>query len=613
MEEIEKEEEIQPEEEIEPEEEEIEKEEEILVEEEEIEVEEEKKPVYERINLEDINIEEVNTMIGGKAEENHKMINDSLNNIDEILNNIETIKSEVVNKINFDPNNLTIPSFLTDPPSDSEAHKMAIAKEDVDLYNEKYKELSEKTNDFSQKTSDSIKEITEPVNNLKKELDEISEQFEETMKNLCLPLILEQKGLIDTSESNLRRLEIDDLMEEYKKMIQQLNESYNRFLNFVIQAIDHILKVLNEISSSACELNDYINEGISNFTDLIENTDKDNVHKDLLKIKNTFLKLKNNLNERKNKLDESISNFENLNKKMESDLLNFQNHFDDLTENITEISNLIIEKTTETKKIELKNFKNCSNINIDSIKSIFYVYQTIIKIQFETKERLISIEIIINVEMKTSLDLLFIMDLTGSMGGYINEAKRNLINIMDRIIEQSPGIDINLGFIGYRDILQEGGGEYIDIDFTQNHTYIRNKIQNVFAALGGDLPEDVAWAFERAINKTWKSNAKFIVFVADAPGHGKKYCPDDNKYPYGISGRKDIEESVEELAKDNVSMFCLNITIYTNTMFNIFKNVYNKYESTIFKLVQNRGSGFTDEVVNSCIDYYSTHRDLDSK
>ena len=101
-------------------------------------------------------------------------------------------------------------------------------------------------------------------------------------------------------------------MDEYKKMIQQLNESYNRFLNFVIQAIDHILKVLNEISSSACELNDYINEGISNFTDLIENTDKDNVHKDLLKIKNTFLKLKNNLNERKNKLDESISNFENL-------------------------------------------------------------------------------------------------------------------------------------------------------------------------------------------------------------------------------------------------------------------------------------------------------------
>ena len=60
-------------------------------------------------------------------------------------------------------------------------------------------------------------------------------------------------------------------------------------------------------------------------------------------------------------------------------------------------------------------------------------------------------------------------------------------------------------------------------------------------------------------------------------------------------------------------MFCLNITSTTNKMFNIFKNVYNKYESTIFKLGQNSGSGFTDEVVNSCIDYYSTHRDLDTK
>jgi hypothetical protein len=108
-----------------------------MIEEEEIEVEEEKKPVFEKINLGDIKIEEVNAIIGGKVEENHKMINDSLNNIDEILNNIETIKSEVVNKINYDPNNLTIPSFLTNP-SDSNAHKMAIAKEDVDLYNEKY-------------------------------------------------------------------------------------------------------------------------------------------------------------------------------------------------------------------------------------------------------------------------------------------------------------------------------------------------------------------------------------------------------------------------------------------------------------------------------------------
>ena len=183
-------------------------------------------------------------MIGGKAEENHKMINDSLNNIDEVLNNIEVINSEVNNKIEYDPKNLSIPSFLTNSTNETNAHKIAIAKEDINLYNEKYKELSEISNEFSQNTSESIKEITEPVKNLKNEIDVISEEFDETMKNLCLPLILEQKGLIDTSESNLRSLEINDLMEDYRKKIEELNELYNRFLNFVIDAINHVIKAL---------------------------------------------------------------------------------------------------------------------------------------------------------------------------------------------------------------------------------------------------------------------------------------------------------------------------------------------------------------------------------
>ena len=47
-----------------------------------------------------------------------------------------------------------------------------------------------------------------------------------------------------------------------------------------------------------------------------------------------------------------------------------------------------------------------------------------------------------------------------------------------------------------------------------------------------------------------KSNAKFIVFVTDAPGHGLKYTDDDYEYPDGIEGRKDIEESIEHQIKN---------------------------------------------------------------
>ena len=57
------------------------------------------------------------------------------------------------------------------------------------------------------------------------------------------------------------------------------------------------------------------------------------------------------------------------------------------------------------------------------------------------------------------------MDLTGSMGSYIQDAKTNLIFIMERIIE-FPGINVNLGFIGYRDIEEQEGVEYMNIEFT---------------------------------------------------------------------------------------------------------------------------------------------------
>jgi hypothetical protein len=204
------------------------------------------------------------------------------------------------------------------------------------------------------------------------------------------------------------------------------------------------------------------------------------------------------------------------------------------------------------------------------------------------------------VETKTSLDLLFIMDLTGSMKSYIDETKKNLIYIMKRIIDQSPGIDINLGFIGYRDIYEE----YVDLDFTKEHSYIENQISDVIASGGGDIPEDVAWAFERALEKSWKSDARFIVFVADAPGHGRKYSELDWMYFDGIPGRKEIEDSIEELAKDYVSMFCLRITKQTDIMFGYFKNIYDKYKSNIFELVDTNGHVFTDEIVNSCNNYY---------
>ena len=49
------------------------------------------------------------------------------------------------------------------------------------------------------------------------------------MKNIGLPFILEKYGLIDISDSNLRRLDLNEIMEEYNNQVDQFNDLYNKF------------------------------------------------------------------------------------------------------------------------------------------------------------------------------------------------------------------------------------------------------------------------------------------------------------------------------------------------------------------------------------------------
>ena len=120
---------------------------------------------------------------------------------------------------------------------------------------------------------------------------------------------------------------------------------------------------------------------------------------------------------------------------------------------------------------------------------------------------------------------------------------------------------------------------------------------------------------EMALNKDWKSNARFITFIADAPCHGNKYhnYPAD-KYPNPLKNRRDIEELIKELAENNISLFCMKITQYTDIMFNIFSDIYKNYSNCEFKVVpMNSEQSLDDNVVNSAVDVYVSQRNMDKK
>ena len=124
----------------------------------------------------------------------------------------------------------------------------------------------------------------------------------------------------------------------------------------------------------------------------------------------------------------------------------------------------------------------------------------------------------------TAIDIMFIMDLTGSMGIWLNEAKHNIKKITEEISDNFPGTKIRMSFIGYRDFDNKGDRrDYEIINFTENIENFISSVKKFECYGGGDQPEDIAGALNEALKMDWKSNARYVVLVCDAPCHGTKY------------------------------------------------------------------------------------------
>ena len=98
------------------------------------------------------------------------------------------------------------------------------------------------------------------------------------------------------------------------------------------------------------------------------------------------------------------------------------------------------------------------------------------------------------------------------------------------------------------------------------------------------------------------------VFIDDAPAHGTKYgySSSSGLYPK----RRPIEESIAEMAEENIALFCYNISKGTDKMFEIFEEIYNnkKSDKLMFQIVQKQNNSFSDIIVNYAIKAYNEQR-----
>ena len=119
---------------------------------------------------------------------------------------------------------------------------------------------------------------------------------------------------------------------------------------------------------------------------------------------------------------------------------------------------------------------------------------------------------------KELIELLFVIDTTGSMGDEILFLQSEITDVVNKVKLANSNIKIRLGIIVYRD----KGDEYLTKvnDFSEDIESQVGFLNKQYASGGGDYEEAVQEAFLKAKNMQWSDlSTKIIVHVADAPAH----------------------------------------------------------------------------------------------
>ena len=122
---------------------------------------------------------------------------------------------------------------------------------------------------------------------------------------------------------------------------------------------------------------------------------------------------------------------------------------------------------------------------------------------------------------RPQVEVVFVLDTTGSMGGLIQAAKEKIWSIASSMASAQPAPDIKMGLVAYRD----RGDAYVTrlIDLSSDLDSMYATLMDFEADGGGDGPESVNQALYDAIHKmSWSQGSeayKVVFLVGDAPPH----------------------------------------------------------------------------------------------
>eukprot|EP00567_Pseudictyota_dubia_P003784 CAMPEP_0197446864 /NCGR_PEP_ID=MMETSP1175-20131217/11689_1 /TAXON_ID=1003142 /ORGANISM="Triceratium dubium, Strain CCMP147" /LENGTH=386 /DNA_ID=CAMNT_0042978029 /DNA_START=102 /DNA_END=1262 /DNA_ORIENTATION=+ len=154
----------------------------------------------------------------------------------------------------------------------------------------------------------------------------------------------------------------------------------------------------------------------------------------------------------------------------------------------------------------------------------------------------------------SELDLVFVIDNTGSMSSWIRNVQENVKNIINEIVV-SESCDVRFGLVSYRDHPpQDHTFVTQKHDFTSNVSKMQKWVNEMQAQGGGDAPEAVADGLYDALHLSYRPNStKVAIVVADAPPHGIG-CFSDG-FPNGCPSGHDPLKIVKQMGEKGITIY----------------------------------------------------------
>ncbi|CAD8124927.1 unnamed protein product [Paramecium sonneborni] len=175
------------------------------------------------------------------------------------------------------------------------------------------------------------------------------------------------------------------------------------------------------------------------------------------------------------------------------------------------------------------------------------------------------------------IDVVFIMDLTGSMQPWKELMQKTIAKIIDQFLKSINGYQVRVAFVGYRDVCDQD--KLVFWSFTKKVEDIQNFITKLETKGGGDEAEDVVSGFEQALKLNFSHHPDSLLctfLLADAPCHGRDYHniqSDDliDKMPKNYFEK--VLEKYQKIKKNNF-LCCVKINNRTDIMFQKMKAVF---------------------------------------